>query len=344
MFFNKHAATPDAEKANLGYMVEDYATTLIGNMLTARLNELRQEANPPFIYAYAYDGNFFVAKTKNAFTGIVVCKEDDIEGGIGTLVREIERARKFGFTDTEYNRARAEYLRNLESAYNERDKRKNDAYVNAYVRHFLDNEPIPGIENEYAIISQIAPNIPVEALNQMMQVLVSDSNQVLAVFAPEKEGIKLPTKTNLSDLIVNINKEELTPYIDNVSDEPLMSEKPKGGKIVSQKELPLFGATELTLSNGVKVIIKDTDFKADEIRMKGVSLGGSSLYPDSEAINLNSLSAVSVGGLGNFSSVELEKALAGKKASVNFGIGALTENVNGSCSPQDLEKIGRAHV
>ena len=339
MFFNKHAATPDAEKANLGYMVEDYATTLIGNMLTARLNELRQEANPPFIYAYAYDGNFFVAKTKNAFTGIVVCKEDDIEGGIGTLVREIERARKFGFTDTEYNRARAEYLRNLESAYNERDKRKNDAYVNAYVRHFLDNEPIPGIENEYAIISQIAPNIPVEALNQMMQVLVSDSNQVLAVFAPEKEGIKLPTKTNLSDLIVNINKEELTPYIDNVSDEPLMSEKPKGGKIVSQKELPLFGATELTLSNGVKVIIKDTDFKADEIRMKGVSLGGSSLYPDSEAINLNSLSAVSVGGLGNFSSVELEKALAGKKASVNFGIGALTENVNGSCSPQDLETM-----
>ncbi len=339
MFFNKHDATPTAEKGNLGYMVQSYATTLIGNMLTARLNELRQAANPPFIYAYAYDGSFFVAKTKDALTGIVVCKEDDIEGGIGTLVREIERARKFGFTATEYNRARAEYLRNLESAFNERDKAKNESYVGVYVRHFLDNEPIPGIENEYAIISQIAPNIPVEALNQMMQALVSDSNQVLTVFAPEKEGLKLPSKTSLSNLITTINKEELTPYVDNVSDEPLMSEKPKGGKIVSEKALPLFGATELTLSNGVKVVVKDTDFKADEIRMKGFSLGGSSLYPNSEAVNIGSLSAVSVGGLGNFSSVELEKALAGKKASVNFSIGNLTENVYGNCSPQDLETM-----
>ena len=339
MFFNKHDVTPDAEKGNLGYMVEDYATTLIGNMLSARLSELLQAANPPYIYAYAYDGDFFVSKTKGAFTGFVVCKEGEVEEGIGTLVREIERARKFGFTETEYNRARAEYLRELESAFNERDKRKNDSYVNAYVRHFLDNEPIPGIENEYAIISQIAPNIPVMALNQMMQALVSDSNQVLAVFAPEKEGLVLPTKTALSELIVNIDKEELTPYVDNVSDEPLMSEKPQGGKIVSQKELPMFGATELTLSNGVKVVVKDTDFKADEIRMKGFSVGGSSLYPDSEAINLKSLNAVSVGGLGNFSAVDLEKVLAGKKASVRANIGALTESVSGSCSPQDLETM-----
>ena len=267
MFFNKHDVTPDAEKGNLGYMVERDATTMIGNMLTTRRGELLQIANPPYIYAYAYDGEFFVSKTKGALTGFVVCKEGEIEEGIGTLVREIERARKFGFTESEYNRARADYLRELESSFNERDKRKNESYVDAYVRHFLDNEPIPGIENEYAIISQIAPNIPVMALNQMMQVLVTDSNQVLAVFAPEKEGIVLPTKTSLVDLIANINKEELTPYEDSVSDEPLMSEKPQGGKIVSEKPLPLFGATELTLSNGVKVIVKTTDFKADEIRI-----------------------------------------------------------------------------
>ena len=235
MFFNKHDTPPTAEKGNLCYMVQSDATTLIGNMLTARLNELRQAANPPFIYAYAYDGSFFVAKTKDALTGIVVCKEDDIEGGIGTLVREIERARKFGFTTTEYNRARTEYLRNLESAFNERDKAKNESYVGVYVRHFLDNEPIPGIENEYAIISQIAPNIPVEALNQMMQALVSDSNHVLAVFAPDKEGLVLPTKTSLSELIVNIDNEELTPYVDSVSDAPLMLAKPQGVTIVSQQ-------------------------------------------------------------------------------------------------------------
>lgn len=339
LFFSKHETTPDSEKNNIGYLVYDYAKDLISNMLNARLNELLQTPNPPFIYAGTYDGNFFVSKTMDAFTGIAICKEDNIEGGIASLVREIERARKYGFTESEYARARAEYLRNLESAFNERDKRKNDAYVNEYVRHFLDNEPIPGIENQYAIISQIAPNVPVAALNQMMQTMVTDSNQVLAIFAPEKEGIKLPSKNSLATLIAGINKEELTPYVDNVSDEPLMSEKPKGGKIVSQKELPLFGATELTLSNGVKVILKDTDFKADEVRMKGMSLGGSSIFPTSEIININAINAVSVGGLGNFSAVELDKVLAGKKASVNFNIGNLTEAVNGNCSPKDLETM-----
>lgn len=186
LVFNKHDATPDDQKGNMGYLVQNYATNLISSMLNARLNELTQTANPPFIYAGTFEGDFFVAKTKDAFTGVVVCKEGTVEDGIANLLREMERARQFGFTETEYNRARAEYLRQLESAYNERDKRKNEEYVNEYVRHFLDKEPIPGIENEYAIINQIAPNIPVAALNQMMQALVTDTNQVVAILRPGK--------------------------------------------------------------------------------------------------------------------------------------------------------------
>ncbi len=337
--FNKHKATPDSEKDKIGYLVENYATNLIGNMLNARLNELLQEANPPYIYAGSYDGDFFVAKTKQAFTGIVVCKEDAVESGIATLLREMERARRFGFTESEYQRARAEYLRNLESAYNERDKRKNDEYSNEYVRHFLDNEPIPGIENEYGIISQIAPSIPVEPLNMMMQTLVTDTNQVVAIFGPEKENLKMPTEDAIKKILQDVKTEELTPYVDKVSDEPLMRETPKGGKIISEQKDDVFGTTMLTLSNGVKVIIKKTDFKADEIIMKGVSPGGSSLFPDSEIININGLDAVSVGGLGNFSAVELEKVLAGKRASVGYGIGDKTESVNGYCSPKDFETM-----
>ena len=337
--FNKHKATPDSEKDKIGYLVENYATNLIGNMLNARLNELLQEANPPYIYAGSYDGDFFVAKTKQAFTGIVVCKEDAVESGIATLLREMERARRFGFTESEYQRARAEYLRNLESAYNERDKRKNDEYINEYVRHFLDNEPIPGIENEYGIISQIAPSIPVEPLNMMMQTLVTDTNQVVAIFGPEKENLKMPTEDAIKKILQDVKTEELTPYVDKVSDEPLMRETPKGGKIISEQKDDVFGTTMLTLSNGVKVIIKKTDFKADEIIMKGVSPGGSSLFPDSEIININGLDAVSVGGLGNFSAVELEKVLAGKRASVGYGIGDKTESVNGYCSPKDFETM-----
>lgn len=340
LIFNKHEATPDEQKSNMGYLVENYATSLISSMLNARLNELTQTATPPFIYAGSYDGGFFVAKTKDAFTSVVVCKDGEVESGIATLLREVERARQFGFTDSEYVRARAEYLRQLESAFNERDKRKNEEYVNEYVRHFLDKEPIPGIEAEYAIINQIAPAIPVAALNQMMQALVTDSNQVVAILAPEKEGMKIPSKEAILNTLKQVKAEKLEAYVDKVSDEPLMAEKPKGGKIVSEKENAAFGTTELTLSNGVKVILKKTDFKADEILMKGFSLGGSSLFPDAEIINIKELNdVISVGGLGNFSSVDLEKVLAGKKASVSAGIGNLTEAVNGNCSPKDLETM-----
>lgn len=339
IIFNKHEATPDEQKNNVGYLAQNYATELISNMLNARLNELTQVADPPYIYAGTYDDDFFVAKTKDAFTGVVVCKEDAVDKGIATLLREMERARRFGFTATEYNRARAEYLRQLESAYNERDKRKNEEYVDEYVRHFLDKEPIPGIENEYALVSQMAPAIPVEALNQMMKALVTDSNQVVAVFGPEKEGMKMPTEEAIRNILKEVKAEELTPYVDKVSDEPLMKEAPKGGKIVAETKNDRFGTTELTLSNGVKVIIKKTDFKADEILMKGVSPGGSSLFPDSEIINIKGLDAVEVGGLGNFSAVDLEKVLAGKKASVSYRIGDKTETINGSCSPKDFETM-----
>lgn len=339
IIFNKHDATPDDQKGNMGYLMQNYATSLITSMLNARLNELVQTANPPYIYAGTYDNDFFVAKTKEAFTGVVVCKEDAIENGIATLLRETERARLFGFTETEYNRARAEYLRQLESAYNEREKRKNEEYVNEYVRHFLDNEPIPGIENEYTILNQIAPAIPLTALNQMMQELVTDSNQVVAIMGPQKEGVKMPSEEAIKQMIKDIKAEKLTAYVDKVSDEPLMKAAPKGGKIVSEKTDNVFGSTMLTLSNGVKVILKKTDFKADEIQMRGVSLGGSSLYPNSEIININGLDAVRVGGLGNFSAVNLEKVLAGKKASVSYGIGDKTETVNGNCSPKDFETM-----
>ena len=328
-------AQPNAAKREY-YPVNDNKEPIV---LIARLNELLQAANPPYIYAGTYDGDFFVAKTKQAFTGIVVCKEDAVENGITTLVREMERARQFGFTESEYQRARAEYLRNMESDYNERDTRRNEEYIDEYVRHFLDNEPIPGIENEYAIINQIAPAIPVQALNQMMQMLITDTNQVVAIFGPEKEELKMPTEEAIKKILKDAKAEKLTPYVDKVSDEPLMKEAPKGGKIISEQKDDVFGTTMLTLSNGVKVIIKKTDFKADEITMKGVSLGGSSLFPNSEIININGLDAVSAGGLGNFSAVDLEKVLAGKRASVSYGIGDKTETVNGYCSPKDFETM-----
>ena len=339
MLFYKHDVTPDAAKGSIPYMIEGYALNMINTMLNNRLGELTQQANPPFIYAATYDGNFFVSKTKGAFTGVVACREEAINDGIVTLMREIERAKRFGFTDSEYARARAEYLSQMESAFNERDKRQNEEYVQEYVRHFLDNEPIPGIENEYAIMSQIAPNVPVEALNELMSNLITDKNRVVAIMASEKEGVQLPTKEDVLNMIENSKKEELTAYVDKVSNEPLMAERPQGGKIVSEKHNAQFDATELTLANGVKVILKPTEYKADEILMKGVSLGGSSLFPNEEILNIESLDLVGIGGLGNFNAIDLQKVLAGKQANVTYGIGDKTEAVRGSCAPKDLETM-----
>ncbi|KAA6323850.1 Protease 3, partial [termite gut metagenome] len=269
-----------------------------------------------------------------------VCKEGEIEDGITALLREIERARRFGFTESEYTRLRAEYLRHLESAYNERDKRKNNSYVNEYVRLFLDNEPAPGIENEYALFSQIAPNISVQDLNRFLVQLITETNQVITLFLPDKEGLVYPDKETIRNILKQVKAEELTAYVDNVSNEPLISQLPKAGKIMSEKQDDIFGTTTLTLSNGIKAVIKKTDFKADEILMKGISWGGNSLFSDSDIVNSQIINQViAAGGLGDFSATNLEKALAGKRASVSTSIGRNTEAVNGRCSPKDFETM-----
>ena len=337
--WHKHPATPNEAKGNIGYLVQNYLFSMISSMMHARLEELRQGANPPFIYAASGDSDFLMAKTTEAFVGMAMSKDDGIPTALSALVREIERARKFGFTASEYARAKADYLRELESAYNERDKMKNDEYVEEYVRHFIDNEPIPGIETEYAIMNQLVPNIPVEAINSILPQLIKDENIVINIFGPDKEGMIYPTEAEILDVLKKTKAEEITAYEDKVSDEPLLKETPKAGKIVKTEEGP-FGSTALTLSNGVRVVVKNTDFKADDIRMRAYSPGGTSIFGTNEFIQIKMLNSVaSLGGLGNFSNVDLEKVLAGKKASVNAIVGSQTEILSGYCSPKDLETL-----
>ena len=336
----KQDATPDSEKNNVGYLASQYMTSMISSMLDTRLSELVQSANPPFTRASSDYSDFFVAKTKEAFALSASSKADGIETALKTLLQETERARRFGFTESEYARARANYLQSLESAYNEREKTKHGSYVREYVQNFLNGEPIPGIEAKYAMMNQLAPNIPLQVMNMVMQQLVPDSNQVVIIAGPAKEGLKYPTKEEVISLLKGMKDLDLQAYVDKVSDEPLMKEAPKGGKIISEKEGDIYGSTKLVLSNGVTVYVKKTDFKADEIRMKGTSLGGKSIFPDKDALNFAVMdNVIAVGGLGNFSQVDLTKVLAGKKVSVNAGLGATTENVFGTCSPKDFETM-----
>lgn len=338
--FNKHEAFPDSLKNSIAYMALLYAKNMIGSMLNTRLEELKQSATPPFIEAYTYDGNFSIAKTKDAFTGVTDCKEDGVETALSTLLREIERAGRFGFTESEYARAKAEFLTEMESEYNERNKKKNNEYIRQYVSNFTENEPIPSIEDEYGLMNQIAPNMPLSAINDLMKSYLSDSNQVVTLFGPDKEGLVYPSKEQIINILKNVKKEELTAYVDKVSNEPLIPVMPKPGKIVSTKENTIYGTTTLKLSNGVKVVVKKTDFKADEINMKGFSLGGNSLMPDSEIINISTMNdVIHLGGLGNFSELNLQKALAGKKASASSYVSTNVEGIKGSCTPKDLETM-----
>lgn len=339
-FFFKQDATPDSLKNTIAYYATQYMINMAMNMLNSRLNELRQTANPPFTGASAGYGNYFLAKTKEAFGLDASSKIDGIDLAMKTVLEEAERARRFGFTESEYERARANYLQAMESAYNEREKTKSDAYVREYVGNFLDKEPIPGIEFEYTMMNKLAPNIPVAAINQLMQQLVTDNNQVVLLAGPAKEGVKYPTKEEIAALLKQMKSFDLKPYEDKVSNEPLISEELKGGKIVSEKAGDIYGTTKLVLSNGVTVYVKPTDFKADQIVMKGVSLGGTSVFPNDEIIDISQINNVAlVGGIGNFSKVDLTKALAGKRASVGAGLGNTTETVSGSCSPKDFETM-----
>ena len=337
--FHKHDVVPNDQKNNVGYLAVNYMTSMIGQMINNRLVEMVQKPNPPFIQAFAGDQEYIVAKTKAAFTGIAASKEDGILPATEALVREIERVRQFGFTEGEYTRAKADYLRALESAYNERNKTRSVSYVQEYVRHFIDNEPIPGIENEYAIMNQLAPSIPVQAINQFVKQLIGDKNIVLSVFCPDKETIKYPTEKELMDVLMKVKAEKLEAYVDKVSNEPLLKEKPQPGKVVKTEE-GMFGSKILTLSNGVRVILKPTDFKADEIQMRAFSPGGTSLYKDADVVQYSFIDqVVTLGGLGNFNSVDLDKVLAGKMASVVPNVWSLGEGLKGSCSPKDFETM-----
>lgn len=339
MIFCKHDAYPDEMKGDLNYFVYDYAVSMIQLMMANRINEMKELPEPPFVDAQVVDDDYYIAKTKGAFTGAAVTSEAGLVKGVTAVYREMLRAQRNGFTASEYERAKADYLTHVESAYNDRAKIKSQQFCKEYVRHFIDNEPIPGIENEYMLANQLAPNIPVEVVNSVMSQLVSDHNLAVMCQLPDKDGVTYPTEAEMLAALKAVEAEDIAAYADEASDEPLMAELPVPGKVVKTQDAK-FGYKKLTLSNGATVYIKSTDFKADEILMTVTSEGGTSLYSASEAVTLGEAGDIyDLGGLGNFSSTGLRKALAGKKVRVNPQIGLYSEGFSGASTPKDFETM-----
>lgn len=271
--FMKHEAVPDSLKGNMLYLIQQYATDLSTSMINSRLNEISQNPDCPFVQAFVYDGEYIYSKTKDAFNIVCIPKPGKTEEAVSAALREVLRAAKCGFTATEYVRAKDEYMSQLEKIYTNRDKQKNDFWGDQYRDHFLGNEPIPSIEDQYMTMQQIAPMLPVDLANEIIKELVSETDTNLVVFAEytEKEGAVYPTPESIKKAIDAVHGEQLTAWVDNVKNEPLITEMPAKGSIVSEKENAALGYKELTLSNGARVLLKKTDFKDDEVILSGTS-------------------------------------------------------------------------
>lgn len=337
----KHDPMPKELRGTMMGVVNDYVESVASIMLNNRFREITNKPNAPFMGAYAYDGHLYgIAVTKDAFSLSATVEEGKVLDGLKGVLREAERVNRFGFTATEYDRAKADLLAQYENLYNERNNRRNIQYANEYIRHFIDGGYIPGIELEYQLMQGVAPQIPLEAVNQYIEEIINDSNIIICVTGPEKEGITYPTKEEALAAINEVKAEEITAYVDEVSNEPLIANEPVAGRVIAEIEGSLPGTTEWILSNGVRVVLKPTDFKDDEILMTAVSEGGKTLYGNEDAANLKALPMLyEVGGLGNFSSTALQKALAGKKASSGFSLNVFSEAVDASCAVKDLETM-----
>ncbi len=333
---------PNEMKSDISYMLMKYAIDMACTMLDKRLDEKSQDPDCPYMQAGAGYGNYIFAKTKDCFQLFIAPKEGKTNEAVKAVTEEALRASQHGFTATEFARVKDDYMSNLEKQYNNRNQINNDRFGREYCAHYLNNEPYPSIEWTYQMMNMIAPNVGVEMVNQLMAQMMptTDENLVVLNFNPDKEGVALPAESELMGAINAAQEAKLEAYVDNVKDEPLMTVMPKPGKIVKETENKQLGFKELILSNGAKVILKPTTFKDDEIRYKAVSKGGSSLYGPEDWANCQMFDAViGMSGLGNFSSNELQKALAGKNANVDLSMSTTRESLSGNSTKKDLETM-----
>ena len=338
----KHDIVEKEAKNDISYVVYNYMKDMMSTMLNQRFEEKVQDPDCPFIQAGSYDYSYLGANTKDAFYLTVVPKDGMIEAATQAGMVEALRAAKYGFTATEYARAQEEYMSRLERQYNEREKVHNNTYTEKCYRHFLDNEPLMSIEDNYEMMKMIAPNIPVEAINQVLPQLINTDGKNLVVlnFNQEKEGAVYPTKEGLMAAITAAEHADITPYVDNVKQEPLIANLPKKGKIVKESYNETLGYKDLELSNGAHVLLKPTDFKQDEIYMMAQQRGGSSLYGEKDWANCELFEGViQYSGLGGFNNMELKKALAGKRVGISQRMQTDMDYVNGSSNVKDLETL-----
>lgn len=316
--------------------MQSMRVALFNQMLNTRLSELLQKADPPFLFGQASYSGFL--GNQDAFTSIAVAKKpEELEKAVKAVVAETERARKFGFTITEFERAKLNLMTQMENGYKEKDKTKSVNFVREYQRNFLEGEASPGIDFEYNFYKEHLNDIKLADVNALASKFISDQNRAVIVEAPDKAKDKLPTEQALLTWIKEGGK-DVTPYVDNVSNKPLLSTIPTGTKITNEVKDDALGTTTLTLGNGITVILKPTDFKNDEILIRGYRFGGTSLASDADYQSANmAAGVVNSSGISDLTEIQLDKMLSGKNLGIEPTISETTEGISGNSSPKDLE-------
>lgn len=337
----KTDAYPDSLKGNMDYLIEGYLRSVVGSMFDARLSEQTREADCPFLQGSAGIGSYLISGTKDAFSISGVAKPGKVKEAYAAFLREAKRVRDFGFTATEYARAKENFMSGMETMYENRNKMKNEQFTTQYVDHFTDNEPIPALEDEYKIYQMIVPNLPVEIINNAMKNLISetDTNFVSMVLMKEAEGVSYPTEQELAAIVKQVRGEKLEAYVDNVKQDPLMASAPKAGSIKKVVENKVLGFKKLTLSNGAKVVLKKTDYKDNEIRVAGSANVGYSAFQNDPVNAANASTVWEVSGLAGFTGNDLQKMLAGKQCSVGLTMSPFRHGIAGTSTPKDLETM-----
>lgn len=349
---NQFLAATDAEQTNTQITLQikhpelslktktDYRAHIVRNLfnqaLAGRLTELSVRPDPPFIQAGAALSGFMGGL--DAFNVSIVTKPGKIKAAFDTVWTEIVRLQRLGITRSEFERARSAYLNRMDDIYKERSKIPSDAYVQDYLSWFLAGVAAPGIEVEYTLAKEVMANITLEDVNALAGTIIKEADRDIMVFAPQKDQADLPAETQINAWIAAIKQEKLAPWKDEAGDKRLMSALPSAGKIVSREKIDSIGASIYTLSNGVKVYVKATNFKNDEILFTAFSEGGTSLYPDSLFLQASAAaSLIPANGLDGFGPVELGKILTGKAVEVQPYVQEMYEGLSGAATAKDLE-------
>ena len=331
----KRPPLPDETLADLREAIID---NVYDSLMIARLGELGQEADPPYQYGFASSGS--LGRNKAIYQLFAAVRDGGVERGLQTLLTEAKRAEVHGFNESELERAKVSLLRSIERAYEERDKQESGRYARSYVSHFLQQDSQPSIEFLRDAMEKLVPGITLEEVDARAGQWLTDTNRVILVSGPETQAAGIPDESQLLAVFEGAEDVGVTPWVDRTRDEPLVAQAPTPGRVSEEETIDELGVTRWTLSNGAVVLVKPTDFKNDQVLLRGTSPGGHSLVDNEDYVTASQASSI-VGemGLGQFSQIELGKALAGKVVAAQAFIGAQTEGVAGFASPKDLETL-----